>query len=144
MPGVKGRSGGSRKGAGRKAFEPTEEQRKLVSQLVAVGVRQEDLPIFFDVCLNTIRLHFAEEIANAKLKANAAIARKLYNEAVDGNITAMIFWLKTQAGWSERNTLDLNVNPKKLDDMTDEQLAAIAAGSGAALARAQKGAAKPA
>ena len=43
MPGVKGRSGGKRIGAGRIAFCPTDVQRKLVQSVAGFGLRAEDI-----------------------------------------------------------------------------------------------------
>jgi hypothetical protein len=36
-----------------------------------------------------------------KAKSSAAIARSLYNKAMGGDTTAMIWWTKAQMRWSE-------------------------------------------
>lgn len=43
-----------------------------------------------------------------KDKAVLAVAGALYRKAVEGNIEAAKFWLKTQGGWSEKIMLDVN------------------------------------
>jgi TorA maturation chaperone TorD len=39
----------------------------------------------------------------AKAKANATIGGALFNKAKTGDTSAMIFWMKTQAGWREKD-----------------------------------------
>lgn len=38
--------------------------------------------------------------------------RTCIDPTADGHVTAMIFYLKTQAGWRESSVLDMNVNPQ--------------------------------
>lgn len=42
-----------------------------------------------------------------KAKAIGSVAKGLLQEAQKGNMTAAIFYLKTQAGWRETNNLDV-------------------------------------
>lgn len=107
MAGIKGRSGGKREGAGRSAFKPTEEQRELVRQLTAFGLRVEDMVLFIkgtngkSITANTLTKHFRDELSKGKLRANVAIAQTLFKKAKSGDNTCMIFWLRTQAGWKD-------------------------------------------
>ncbi|AKI27360.1 hypothetical protein [Moraxella phage Mcat8] len=59
-----------------------------------------------------------------KTKAIANVAQNLIRQAQDGNTTAIIFFLKTQAGWREKNELDVNANfnaqVKTISDLIDE------------------------
>lgn len=137
MPGVKGKSGGARPGAGRKEYEPTSQQRKQVELLAALGVRIDDIPmVLADVEMgklhvNTLRKHFQEELDSGRVKANTKIAKKLYETALEGNTTAMIFWLKVQAGWKEApqrlehtGADGAPIKTQSVTDLTDEELAA--------------------
>jgi hypothetical protein len=114
MAGAKGKSGGSRPGAGRSSFKPTEDQRKLVSQLSAFGIRTDEMPVFVmgstgkPISELTLKKYFKKEIDHGRLKANFKVANSLYRSATEptekyphGNTTAQIFWLKTQASWRE-------------------------------------------
>ena len=43
-----------------------------------------------------------------KARAIAEVGSALYQKALDGDIRAMQFYLKTQAGWSEKNSIELS------------------------------------
>ena len=59
-----------------------------------------------------------------KSRAIASISQNLIKQAQDGNTTAAIFYLKTQAGWRETNNIDINANVKaemsSLSELMDE------------------------
>ena len=54
----------------------------------------------FDAILDRDELVF-EHYKKGKAKAIANVAQGLIKQAIDGNTTAAIFYLKTQAGWRE-------------------------------------------
>ena len=56
---------------------------------------------------NPLRKHYRDELDTSKAKANAVISQSLFKLAREGNVTAQIFWLKTQAGWKETNHVEL-------------------------------------
>ena len=96
---------------GRPAFEPTDEQRKLVRDLSGYGIRQEDIAKFLGIHHNTLRKHFRDELDKAEIEANSKVAASLFNAAINGNMTAAIFWAKTRMRWKEQPTgTDLNLN----------------------------------
>jgi len=84
-------------------FKPTDEERKLVEQMCAVGIPQESICLVVRDGIDdkTLRKHFRRELDTSKVKANAKIGGTLYNKAVGGDTTAAIFWAKTQMGWKE-------------------------------------------
>ena len=93
--------------AGRPKFQPTDEQRKTVRAMVAYGVPLDQVASVVGIDRKTLSKHFPSEIANAAAEANAKVAQALYRQAVDqGNTTAQIFWLKTKAGWRERQEIE--------------------------------------
>lgn len=92
---------------GRKWHKPTEEMRKQIMLLSAVGVRQEDIAAKFDVSVDTLARHYRKELSTGRIDANARVAQTLFQQATAGNTTAMIFWLKTQAGWRETATHEI-------------------------------------
>lgn len=80
---------------------PTEEKRKLVRTLSAVGITYEDIAAKIEISSDTLVKYYKTELTDGRVDANANIGQKLYQQASGGNTQAQIFWLKTRAGWSE-------------------------------------------
>ncbi len=92
-----------RKKVTKPTFKPTDEERKLVEQMCAVGIPQESICLVIrdGIDSKTLRKHFRTELDTAKIKANATIGGKLFNKAIAGDTACLIFWAKTQMGWRE-------------------------------------------
>src|SRR5258708_1520948 len=85
----------------RPKLNPTEEQRKLVKQLAAVGTPQEHIARKTGIrSPKTLRKHFRKELDLGAIEANASVAGELYKKAMSGNFQAQAFWLERRAGWS--------------------------------------------
>ena len=86
-------------------FKPTDDERKLVEQMTACGIPQESqcLVIRDGIDDKTLRKHFRRELDTAATKANTKVAGTLFNKAMGGDTTAMIWWSKTRMGWKETN-----------------------------------------
>jgi len=95
--------GGAREGSGRKAFEPTDAERKQAEALSSYGLPIEQIGILIrdGIDADTLRKHFANELQSGKAKANAQVGKTLFQKAMGGDTTAMIWWSKTQMRWSE-------------------------------------------
>ena len=93
-------------GGGRPPVVFDEQQIKLVESLASV-LSKKQLADYFAVSETTLRAVEARqpEVSDAykkgKSKAIAGIASNLISQARKGNMTAAIFYLKTQAGWRE-------------------------------------------
>lgn len=83
------------------AHNPTDESRKLVRTLAAVGIRHEDIAAKLEISADTLVKYYRKDLDDGRVDANAAIGKTLYEQARNGNTTAAIFWLKTRAGWKE-------------------------------------------
>lgn len=83
------------------AHRPTEETREMVRNMVANGVPQGEIARVMGVAQNTLTKHYREEIDNAKIKANAMVVGKLYENCMAGKEASIFFWLKTQCNWRE-------------------------------------------
>lgn len=55
----------------------------------------------------------AERFKKGKAKAIVTIGKNLIEQAKDGNLTAIIFYLKTQAGWRETEQQDIEQQTKQ-------------------------------
>ena len=99
---------------GRPPFQPTPEQREMVRMHVAVGLPHDDIA---RIVINpstgkgigraTLDKYFREELDTGSAKANADVGGKLYTMAMEGNLGAIIFWLKTRAGYRETSVHEL-------------------------------------
>lgn len=96
-------NGGAREGAGREAFEPTDAERKQVESMSGYGVPIEQIAILVrdGIDDDTLRKHFRVELTAGKAKANSGVGRTLFQKAMGGDTSAMIWWSKTQMRWSE-------------------------------------------
>ena len=81
---------------------PTKERRETVEAMSAAGIKQADIAVCLDINRNTLLKHYRNELDQATAKANSSIAGRLYQKAMNGDTTAMIFWLKTRGKWSEK------------------------------------------
>jgi DNA-binding XRE family transcriptional regulator len=85
----------------RASHKPTDSIRKKVQMLVVAGATQEQVASIIGIDAKTLRKHYREELTNSKTEATASVAGKLFKAAMSGNVTAQIFWMKTQGGWRE-------------------------------------------
>jgi len=85
---------------------PTDAQRQTVQLHTTVGTTQAVISQILGIDLKTLRKYYREELDVSKAKANATIGGALFNKAKGGDTTAMIFWMKTQAGWREKSDIN--------------------------------------
>ena len=84
----------------RPKLSPTDEQRRLVKKLAAVGTKHEEIALIIKIrSPKTLRKHFREELDRGTAEANANVAGALYNKAMGGDTNAQKFWLQSRAGW---------------------------------------------
>jgi hypothetical protein len=96
---------------GRPAFQPTDAQRRLVRSLAACGTRQDLIASMLEISSRTLRKHFRNELDRAAIEVNTQVAQTLFNKALAGDTTAMIFWLKCRANWRERGNFEPSSAP---------------------------------
>jgi hypothetical protein len=96
------------KPTGRPPFKPTDEERKQVGQMVAVGIPQEQIAMVVrdGIDADTLAKHFKKEIRESKILANAKVGGTLFNKIMNGDTSAAIFWAKTQMGWKEKSEIE--------------------------------------
>jgi hypothetical protein len=90
----------------RPAFVVNDAMRERVRYLAGLGVRQEDIAKIIGCAPKTLRKRFRDELDRGVAEANATVSGYLFAAAKAGNITAIIFWLKTRAHWRERTAPD--------------------------------------
>lgn len=104
---------------------PTDEIRKTVTELVKFGIPQEKIAKYLKMCKNTLVKYYDFELEAGDVEINADVAKNLYSKILDGDVTSMIFWLKTRAKWKEpKQELDKpednrSIKEKFLDFLND-------------------------
>lgn len=91
---------------GRPKYAPTPQDRQRVKSLAAAGMAQDKIALSLGISKNTLTANFREELDLGLAEANAAVASALFKNATGGNVTAQIFWLKTRAGWTEKQEVN--------------------------------------
>lgn len=121
----------------RQTGEPvfTEQDREIVLIACACGV-----PLFVTATKlgtdeKTLAQYFPDEINVGTADANLLVARTLFAKAVTGDTAAMSFWLKSRAGWTDRQHVTLSnpdgsnigstIDASKLSDETLAELMAV-------------------
>lgn len=100
---------------------PTEKTRKRVESMVAVGIPQEEVAVVVGIDVKTLRKHYRQELDEAMIRANAAVAGKLYSTAMGGDVRAQIFWCKTRLGWRETSRVEVE-QKEDLSKLSTEEL----------------------
>jgi hypothetical protein len=85
---------------------PTKALRRKVTGYARVGTKQEDIAAVLGIDPKTLRKHYREELDFAARNAIEQIGGALFTKAMGGDTGAMIFWLKTQAGWKETSKVE--------------------------------------
>ncbi|MBE9157885.1 hypothetical protein IQ265_13775 [Nodosilinea sp. LEGE 06152] len=86
---------------------PTETDIQKIERLAGQGFRLEDIAIACDISVSTLqKWKDTPEVERAyrkgRIEATSNVANRLYTLAMEGEVAACIFWLKAQAGWSDR------------------------------------------
>jgi hypothetical protein len=95
----------SRSKAGRPRFQPTQQQRDLVRVLKSCGITHPAISEVLSVPLRTVERYFKKEISSGGDVVKARIGAGIVRAALDGNLTAAMFYMRTQGGWSTRHEL---------------------------------------
>ncbi len=114
----------------RHPHDPTPQSRAEVSALKSFGVPQEQIASYIGIDAKTLRKHYSDELATAQTKADATVARFLYNAAsgkaiehganYSDCVRAAMFWAKTRMQWRETNHHDVtssdgSMSPTKIE-----------------------------
>lgn len=91
--------------------QPNDELRARVRIMAGVGTRREVIAHSIGVATDTLSKYYSEELKHAPEKTIAAVASSLYTKAIMGDTASMIFFLKTRAGWREKQAGDDADNP---------------------------------
>jgi hypothetical protein len=99
---------------------PTPELRDRVKTYAKV-MSQDMIAASFDppISTDTLQRHYRAELDAGKREAIAAVGGRLLAKAMAGNLTAMIFYLRTQGGWAAKHEISgPGGQPLKVIDLT--------------------------
>jgi hypothetical protein len=89
---------------GRRAFQPTAEQRVLVTLAAALGTPHDDIAAILKCSEKTVEKYFAEELSVGSARANIAVAGNLFKAATGdpsklATVKAAIWWTISRMNW---------------------------------------------
>ena len=105
---------------------------KQVESLAANGLTQEQIASALGISESTLtkrkkeNTDFTDAIKRGKAKGIALVTNKLMESIKGGNMTGMIFFLKTQAGWKETNVQEVKMADEPIAKVTIEVISANA------------------
>ena len=83
------------------AVAPTDRTRRTVEAMAAFGVPEEQIAAANGLSRAMLRRQLGRELDSGQAKANAKVAECLYRQAINGNVTAQIWWTKARMKWHE-------------------------------------------
>lgn len=98
----------------------SDTERAIVQRAAMMNMPQESISRLLKTDIETLTKNFREELDCASDKANMAVVGALYKSAMEGNVTAQIFWCKTRLGWRETDRLEISANIVKYVIRTPE------------------------
>jgi transcriptional regulator with XRE-family HTH domain len=105
-----------------KIVKRTDETAKQIETLSGLGLTHEQICSVIGISKPTLYKYYEAEVSSGKAKAIAKVSENLYRIATGsgrGNITACIFFLKTQAKWKETEVREINVSTDENDRFKD-------------------------
>lgn len=110
-------------------FIPTDEQRKTVKKMAGVGIPVDEICECIinpntsnPISKQTMYDNFRAELKIGMTEANTSVAHSLHQQAVNGNVTAGIWWTKARMGWSEKKQHELEGRINICWDAVDEAI----------------------
>lgn len=86
---------------------------KKVEEYAQFCDSEEEIALALGISYSTLRRRkadneqFEQAIKRGKAKANVFVGGKLMQKIKEGDVTAMIFYLKTRCKWNEKQILDV-------------------------------------
>jgi len=89
-------------------FQASEFQARQVGELLALGLPVEKISQILKVTPVLLQFYYAQEFETAEALVNAKVAKVALDMALSGRNPEMTqFWLKSRAGWCEKNRLEI-------------------------------------
>lgn len=82
----------------------------MARTLSGLGVPQDDIGVLLEITKPTLHKYYRNDLDVGLAEANAKVAETLFNQALNGNTAAAIFWAKARMGWSEKTIVEVGVS----------------------------------
>lgn len=99
-----------------KKYDP--EIAKKVESYAAIGVPVKDISLLIGMTDKTMKRLYHKHWELGRAKANAKVGGALFQKCEQGDVTALIFWAKTQMGWRYDDGKNENENAETLKQLT--------------------------
>ena len=99
---------------------PTDEIRAKVGALKAFGRTNEEIARYFKIDDKTLTKYYAYELDCALTEMVRNVAGCLYDKCLDGDTSAMMFFLKTRARWREKDPEEQINNQSLVEKLIDK------------------------
>lgn len=86
---------------GSKHWDPTDKELELLKEYAKCGVSQNQIAAAHGISVDTLSRRCGDILSAARADGVKQIGGALFRNAIKGNVTAQIFYLKTQGGWRE-------------------------------------------
>lgn len=99
----------------------TVEKLQLLEEWSTQGLYIKDIAAMMGVCVTTVydwmnkNPEIAAAIKKGRDKSIDMVENALFQSAINGNVTAMIFYLKNRAPERYKDRVDNNINTKNMD-----------------------------
>lgn len=108
---------------GWQAWEPNDKQRQVCQNLAGLGLSERNICRIIGVSQPTLDRWLTNELEMGRAMANGIVANKLFNHCLAGNLSAIMFWMRTRMGWVEpKAPIDEDQLKEDFSKLTDEQL----------------------
>lgn len=107
--------------APKKTHKVTEETKHWVACMVRAGITHEQIARVLNICIVVLYKKYRDILDTELSNAVTKISNALFDKALNGDTTSMIFYLKTRGGWTETNKVEHSGNvsfvlPEKINE----------------------------
>ena len=99
-----------------------------VEKLASIGLNEQQIADYIGISTDTMGRrkvddkNFAECINRGKAKGIATVAKNLFQQSADGNVSAGIFFMKNRAGWKDKQEVENTAKVTIIEMEHDEDI----------------------
>lgn len=99
-------------GKGKPGRKKIEIDLAQVEKLAAIGLNEQQVADSLGICVDTLAARkrdsssFSEALKRGKAKGVAKISNALFEQGMNGQTAAAIFFMKNRAGWTDKQQID--------------------------------------